>query len=108
MQPIEVGTGVGRVQVYVTNGGAHSVETMTEMSMSTLCDKDSNPTKMAEMRAQIQDLYAQANKTIHYMFRLVADEKNIENRKLLKASIVEILTRDFNTLLDTENKLFKE
>jgi hypothetical protein len=108
MQPIEVGTGVGRVQVFVTNGGAHSVETMTNISMSTLCDKDSNPVKMAEMRARIQDLYAQAHKTIRYMFQLVADEKNIESRRVLKASIVQILTRDFNTLLDTENKLFKE
>lgn len=108
MQSVESLAGVGKFRVFTTNGGAHSVETMTEMSMHTLCDPDSNPVKMAAMRAQVQDLYAQARKTIHFMFKLVADEKNIESRKDLKASIVNILTRDFNTLLDIENKLYKE
>jgi hypothetical protein len=108
MQAVESKAGFGNLRVFTTNGGAHSVETMTEMSMHTLCDPDSNPVKMAAMRAQVQDLYGQARKTIHFMFKLVADEKNIESRQVLKASIVEILTRDFNTLLNIESKLYRE
>ena len=108
MQAVQGKAGVGLVRVFTTNGGAHSVEAMTEMSMHTLCDPDSNPVKMAAMRAQVQDLYGQARKTIQFMFKLVADEKNIESRKDLKASIVAILTRDFNTLLDIESKLYRE
>jgi hypothetical protein len=108
MQPVEAKAGNGQVRVFITNNGNHSVEMITEMSMHNLCDPDSNPVKMAAMRAQVQDLYAQARKTIHFMFKLVADEKNIANRALLKASIVAILTRDFNTLLDTESKLYRE
>lgn len=108
MQPVEAKAGNGKVRVFISNNGLHSVETMTEMTMHTLCDVDSNPVKAAAMRAQVQDLYAQARKTIHFMFKLVGDEKNIESRQILKASICAILTRDFNTLLDTESKTYRE
>ena len=108
MESVSASTGASSFRPFITNGGPHSVETTTAMSMHSLVDINSNPIKAAAVRAQLEDLYAQARTTIHFMFSMVADEKTTESRDVMKRAIIQILVRDFNTLLDIERQIHKD
>lgn len=102
---------VGGFRVFTTNNAkAHTPEIMTEMSMHSLVADDSNPLKAAQVRASLQDLYAQAQRTIRLMLGMVMNESNLSpgERETMKQSIVTILSRDFNTALDIERQIHKE
>jgi hypothetical protein len=108
VQPQVAQAHVGAFRPVITNGGVHPPELVADMSMTDLLDKDSNPVKGAHIRQNLVELYAEAHRVVRILFQLVADEKGIADREVLKRAIIQILTRDFNTLLDIERQLFKE
>jgi hypothetical protein len=91
---------VAPFRVFKTQHGAHSPETLAEMTICQLMDaKQSNPTKVAALRQELIETHA----AIQKMIRCVYDLSPYMDDATMRA-VNMVLSRDFATSLDIERQ----
>ena len=91
---------VAPFRVFKTANGAHSPETLAEMTICQLMDpKQSNPAKVAALRQELVETHAMVQKLIRRVYELSPDMDDATMR-----AVNVVLSRDFATSLDIERQ----
>lgn len=91
----------GAMRAFVTPGGAHSPQTLAEMTLCQLTDPNDNPAKVEELRSDLIICHNAIQHMIRRMFALSTTDDAMRRR------IIDVIARDFATSLDIERQLYK-
>lgn len=87
-------------RVFKTNNGAHSPETLAEMTICQLMNPaESNPAKVAALRQELVEAHAAVQKLIRRVYELSPGMDDDTRR-----AVNIILAREFATSLDIERQ----
>jgi hypothetical protein len=91
---------VAPFRVFKTQHGAHSPETLAEMTICQLMDaKQSNPAKVAALRQELVETHASVQRLIRRVYEL---SPGMDDATMRAVNVV--LSRDFATSLDIERQ----
>ena len=100
MEPVRTDAAPAGFRVFKTNQGAHSPETLAEMTICQLMDeKHSNPAKVSALRQELTDAHAAVQRLIRRIYELDPDMNDDQRR-----AVNVVLAREFATSLDIERQ----
>lgn len=85
-------------KIFKTDSGAHTPETLAEMTLYQLASPQDNPVKMEKLRRELANAHCAIQQMIRTLFAMSGADDGA------RRCIIEIISRDFATSLDIERQ----
>jgi hypothetical protein len=100
MEPVRTDAAPTGFRIFKTNQGAHSPETLAEMTICQLMDeKQSNPVKVAALTDHLISVHAAVQRMIRRIYELSPGMDDVAMR-----AVNTVIARDVATSLDIERQ----
>jgi hypothetical protein len=98
MDAVRSSTAPEPFRVFKTDKGAHTPETLADMTLYQLASPKDDPAKVDRLRRELVDAHSAIQQMIRTLFEMSAANDGARRR------IIEIIARDFATSLDIERQ----